>query len=189
VAELAGFVREQVANTLGSLDAPHVVLGHSMGGAVALEYALAAPPGLRALALVSTGARLRVHPSILAAFAPDGDAMWPPAAASADARGFGLPTSVPRATALSDWHAANAFDRMARVHEIGTPTLILVGDADQLTPVKYARFLHERIRGSQLVVLPDAGHGLPSEHADDVAEHVAAFLREVALAEDRRGPC
>ena len=70
VSELAAFVRERVVAQLGSLTAPHVVLGHSMGGAVALEYALDAPAGLRALVLVSTGARLRVHPSILAAFAP-----------------------------------------------------------------------------------------------------------------------
>ena len=69
VAALAEFVRERVEAELGDLAQPHVVLGHSMGGAVAIEYGLGAPAGLRALVLVSTGARLRVHPSILAALA------------------------------------------------------------------------------------------------------------------------
>lgn len=185
VAELAAFLRERVAATLGSLDAPHVVLGHSMGGAVALEYALHAPPGLRALALVSTGARLRVHPSILAALSPGGGTASPAPAEEAFARGIEAAALTSRATALADWQAANAFDRMAEVHRVRTPTIILVGGADLLTPLKYARFLHERITGSQLVVLPTAGHSLPTEHPAQVAEHVTAFLRGVARPEAR----
>src|SRR6266849_150426 len=48
-----------------------VVVGHSMGGAVALTYALGegggSPAQLRALVLVATGARLRMHPTFLEA--------------------------------------------------------------------------------------------------------------------------
>lgn len=185
VAELAAFVRDRVAATLGSLDAPHVVLGHSMGGAVALEYALGAPAGLRALALVSTGARLRVHPSILAALSPGDAGRGAAPAGEAFARSIEAAALTPRATALADWQAADAFDRMAEVHQIRTPTLILVGDADLLTPLKYARFLHDRIGGSELVVLPGAGHSLPTEHTAQVAEHVGAFLRGLAAPEAR----
>lgn len=182
VAELAAFVREQVAQRLGGVDAPHVVLGHSMGGAVALEYALSAPAGLRALALVSTGARLRVHPSILAALSEgDGGSGAPPA--EAFARSIEAAALTPRGTALADWQAADAFDRMAEVHQVRTPSLILVGDADLLTPLKYARFLHERIAGSELVVLPGAGHSLPTEHTAQVAAHVTVFLRRVVPTE------
>ena len=57
--------------------------------------------------------------------------------------------------------------------------------ADVLTPLKYARFLHERIEGSQLVVLPGAGHSLPTEHATLVAGHVAAFLHTLSAPEAR----
>lgn len=177
VSELAAYVRECVVARLGSADAPHAVLGHSMGGAVALEYALAAPRGLRALVLVSTGARLRVHPSILAALSPaEARTARPTPEEEAFARSVEPSPLTPRATALADWRAADAFDCMARVHEVHTPTLILVGEADQLTPLKYARFLHERIGGSQLVVLPGAGHSLPTEQRAQVAEHVSAFL-------------
>lgn len=177
VSDLAAYVREYVLAQLGSLEAPHVVLGHSMGGAVALEYALDAPTGLQALVLVSTGARLRVHPSILAALGPPEEDATPRSPADEDfVRSVEPSPLTPRATALADWRAADAFDRMARVHEIRTPTLILVGDADPLTPLKYARFLHERIAGSSLVVLPGAGHSLPMGESAAVAQHVADFL-------------
>ncbi len=187
VTDVAAYVSECVVARLGSAGAPHVVLGHSMGGAVALEYALTAPAGLRALVLVSTGARLRVHPSILAALRPaEEGASTPTAEEEAFARSVEPSPLTPRATALADWRAADAFDRMAHVHEVHTPTLILVGDADQLTPLKYARFLHERIAGSQLMVVPGAGHSLPTEQRTLVAQHVAAFLSTHVRAEAPR---
>ena len=43
-----------------------VLCGHSMGGAIAQYYGLSYPDELKALVLVGTGARLRVHPQYLA---------------------------------------------------------------------------------------------------------------------------
>ncbi len=42
--------------------------------------------------------------------------------------------------------------------KITVPTLILVGKNDAVTPPEASRKMHERVRGSHLVVLPDAGH-------------------------------
>lgn len=44
---------------------PFVLCGHSMGGAIALDYALRFPESLAGLVLIGTGARLRVHPDYL----------------------------------------------------------------------------------------------------------------------------
>ena len=41
---------------------------------------------------------------------------------------------------------------------IDVPTLVVVGDEDALTPVKEARAMHERIPGSRLEVISQAGH-------------------------------
>jgi len=49
-------------------------------------------------------------------------------------------------------------DSTADLTSIDVPTLIVVGEHDALTPPAVARSLHERISGSQLVVVPDAGH-------------------------------
>ena len=65
---------------------------------------------------------------------------------------------------------------MDRIHELTLPTLIVVGENDILTPLKYARFLHEHIPGAQLETLPGAGHSLPTEHPSRVAELTERFL-------------
>lgn len=48
---------------------------------------------------------------------------------------------------------------------IGVPTLILVGEADAISPVSAAREMAEAIAGSNLVVVPRAGHMAPLENS------------------------
>ena len=80
-----------------------------------------------------------------------------------------------------DFVACDAFDRRADVCRIAIPTLILCGDADRMTPVKYSQFLHEQIAGSQLVVMPAAGHMVMLEQPAAAARSVAAFLSNLDL--------
>ena len=49
-----------------------------------------------------------------------------------------------------------------------------------MTPVKFSQFLHERIAGSQLVVVPGAGHMVMLEQPAAAAEAVAYFLTSLA---------
>jgi 3-oxoadipate enol-lactonase len=49
-------------------------------------------------------------------------------------------------------------DSTALLGSIDVPTLIVVGDEDALTPVKEARAMHERVAGSRLEVIAQAGH-------------------------------
>ena len=59
----------------GRVDGPVVLGGHSMGGAISLETALRRRMDLAGLILVSTGARLRVRPEVLAGIRVDFEAM------------------------------------------------------------------------------------------------------------------
>lgn len=61
---------------------------------------------------------------------------------------------------------------------INVPTLIIVGEGDQITPPDAARELQEGIKGSKLVVVPRAGHLALLEQP----EPVHAALREWAAA-------
>ena len=65
----------------------------------------------------------------------------------------------------------------ARVGAIEAPTLILFGDRDRLINPSAAQTFHERIAGSEVVLLPGIGH-LPMEEAPDAtATAIADFLK------------
>lgn len=174
-AAAASWVRE----LLLALEVPRVVVaGHSVGGAVAIEFALAtargeARPLLEGLALVSSGARLRVLPAVFKAL-EDAVSRGENADLSAWLRPDPARAGTPPAAALEDWRMADAFDRLAGIGAIRARTLVLSGTADPLTPPKYAAFLREAIPGAQLLSLEGAGHDLPLERPADVA---AALVR------------
>jgi pimeloyl-ACP methyl ester carboxylesterase len=61
---------------------------------------------------------------------------------------------------------------------VKVPTLICVGEQDQLTPPAAARSLHERIPGSQFVIVPDAGHLPNLENPETFNRHLISFLKQ-----------
>ncbi len=63
---------------------------------------------------------------------------------------------------------------------IVAPTLILVGEEDQGTPVAAARLIHEAIAGSRLTVIEAASHLLNMERPAVFDAAVAAFLADHA---------
>jgi 3-oxoadipate enol-lactonase len=59
---------------------------------------------------------------------------------------------------------------------VAVPTLILVGEKDVTTPVADSRLMHEKIRGSELHVVPHAAHMSNLENPGFFNEKLAAFL-------------
>jgi pimeloyl-ACP methyl ester carboxylesterase len=161
--------------------------GHSMGGAIALSLALDAPARVAALALVGTGARLRVAPAILQGTAdPEAYARFADAAGGR-AFGSGAGAALRRqhaeglraldpAVTHGDFLACDAFDVLARLPEIRAPTLVVCGTEDQLTPPKYARHLCDHIAGARLEMVPGAGHMVMLEAPGRVAGAIDGFL-------------
>ncbi|MEQ1571901.1 MAG: alpha/beta fold hydrolase, partial [Myxococcota bacterium] len=159
---------------------PVAVVGHSYGGAVALELALRGDR-LSALVLVSSGARLRVHPQLLDAAASGPMSMgfaFGPGSAEAAAAYDAAVAQVPPATAAADWRACDRFDRLDRLGELRVPTWVLAGTEDPLTPIARQRTLAQRIPGARLIEVEGAGHMWPWERPD----RFAAALREVTAA-------
>ena len=165
-----------------------IVAGHSMGGAIAQTLALDYAERVAGLILVGTGARLRVAPQILdgvkADFAGAVDTIiqWsfsPTASEMLTRLAHQRLLEVKPAVLLSDYAACNAFDAMTRVSQIKSPTLVLVGSADKMTPEKYSRYFVEQIAGAQLKVFPGAGHMLPLERGAEMTQAVQAFANSV----------
>jgi 3-oxoadipate enol-lactonase len=67
-------------------------------------------------------------------------------------------------------------DATGELASITVPTLLVVGEDDSLSPPEVAREMHERIPGSELAVLPHAGHLSNLEAPEDFNAAVAAFL-------------
>jgi pimeloyl-ACP methyl ester carboxylesterase len=185
IAESADFV----ARFLDALGLPRVIIGgHSMGGAIAQQFAVTHPGRTIGVILVGTGARLRVLPRLLELLAgdyPEGVRLLVQMALASDAPAD-LRASVHRLTlanhepvVLRDLQACDAFDVMGRIAEIAVPTLAICGEEDQLTPPKYSRFFGEQIRGCRVAVVPGSGHYVQVERPDATTAALRDFLAAV----------
>jgi 3-oxoadipate enol-lactonase len=72
--------------------------------------------------------------------------------------------------------AIATLDLTDRLHAIGVPTLIIVGEDDPATPVAASRTIHERIKGSELVILKPAAHLSNLEQPEAFNRALLAFL-------------
>ncbi len=164
-----------------------VIAGHSMGGAISQTLALDSSGCVVGLVLVATGARLRVAPAILEGIRSDFERSAELVTRFAWSQGTPpMLTELGRQALLEtgsdvllgDFTACDRFDVMRRLKEIEAPTLVIVGSADQLTSVKYTRFLVEHISGARLVIIEGAGHMVMLERPAEVAKAVQQFLNQ-----------
>jgi len=91
-------------------------------------------------------------------------------------------TALPTHAVIHLIRGAMEHDVLEQARNITCPTLLMTGDEDVLTPLSYSRALQERIAGSQVVVLKQAGHCMFLEHVDEFSQVAADFLRQALLA-------
>ena len=171
-----------------------VFAGSSMGGGIAQLLALDYPDRVMGLALIGTSARLRVSPELLGLIGRDF-----PAAVSRIVEwcySANAPDSLTRlarermleikpGVLLADFNACNAFDVRARVSQISSPSLILVGSDDRMTPEKYSRALAEQIAGAQLQIIPGAGHMVMLERPEEVTAAIGTLITQISQKDQR----
>ena len=176
---------------------PHpfaALIGHSMGSLVALEAAAQFSNCVRSLVLIGTAAAMPVHPDLLAAAAANDHA----AIDMVNLWGYGFAATLGGSRAPGVWMvgagerllerampgvlhndlaACDAYrDGPAAAAEVKTPTLLISGERDQMTPLKSARALAARISGAKLLALPGAGHMLMAERPYEIVDALAGHL-------------
>ncbi|MHB8077401.1 alpha/beta fold hydrolase [Desulfosporosinus fructosivorans] len=160
-----------------------VIAGHSMGGAIAMEFALKYPGVLRGMIIVDSGARLRVNPETLKVLIRG---QYPlenikfsyslKASPEILDRAVAEMQTMPTRALLEDFRACDSFNIMERVSMINLPTLILCGQDDQMTPVKYSEYLAKHLVRSLLVLIPDAGHNAMVEQPKLVNMAITEYM-------------
>ena len=193
---------DDVAGLMDGLgvDRAHL-LGVSMGGMIAQEFALRHPKRLDKLVLTGTGAgtgRAKFDPISIWNFVKQHDAGGLTFAAQqflwlfstdfvrnhqAVDETLALLGSNPNPVSPEAYgRQAEAYvqhDALDRVGKIGVPTLVVTGERDRLTPPWIGRELAKAIPGAKfrLVKGPGASHVLPLERPDDFNRIVLSFLR------------
>jgi pimeloyl-ACP methyl ester carboxylesterase len=189
---------EDMAGLLDAIDLSRVhVAGHSMGGQIAQEFALAHPARVRTLTLLASWAKLDERRK--AVIESWGDLPWLVDAATAIR--LSLPwiytshfyaisgaidevvteiLSNPFPPSLSGiYHQSRAitsFDTSDRLGAIECPALVVVGDEDILNGVCFSEQLAQGIRDAKLVVLKKSAHGLLTESPEATAAVMMGFL-------------
>jgi len=75
-------------------------------------------------------------------------------------------------TAIQRWGRSAPAD----LSKVTQPTLIANGDNDRMVPSVLSEDLHRRIRGSELIIYPDSGHGGIFQYHDRFAPVAVEFL-------------
>lgn len=181
------------------VDRVHLV-GHSMGGMVAQEFAAGWPERLRSLTLSGTSAAFgradgawqrafvaeRLAPLDrglrLADLAPE--LLRGLLGADPDPEGvrqaIASMARVPEATYRAAVRCLITFDRRAALGRISVPTLLLAGERDPVAPPATMERMAARVAGARFVVLPGAGHLANLECPAAFNEVLAGFLNDVA---------
>jgi pimeloyl-ACP methyl ester carboxylesterase len=179
---------DQIHDLLARLGLPESVLvGHSLGGAVALTIALKYPRQVAGLGLIATGAYLGVDNGLLQelsnpvtascglrkleelSFSPSSS----PALVNQVMRGL---KDLRPSLLLADWLACSNFDLRELVGQIHAPAWVACGTDDRITPLAYAHFLANSLLAAELQVFPQAGHMLVQEQSRAVADGLRQFL-------------
>jgi pimeloyl-ACP methyl ester carboxylesterase len=160
-----------------------ILVGHSMGGLVALACAAAWPERVAGLVVVGASARMAVAPRVFEVLERDyarapaffARVSWSPSTApELIARWAGLMLTAEQPVTVGDFRAVDGHE--AQPERVRCPTLILGGADDLLVPPASVQALATAIRSARAVVVPQAGHMIMLEQPERYFAELDQFL-------------
>jgi pimeloyl-ACP methyl ester carboxylesterase len=204
-------MQQMASDAAGVLDAAGVesthIIGASMGGMIAQEFALQYPQRVRTLVLACTtpggphspdyermqteAATMldadaidvtpeRMRETLEMLFTPEFIANPGPGFMQFAGSSMQYPASLEGTKA--QMRAILAHDTYDRLPQIAVPTLVVAGDADPLVSPENSRILAERIPGAELRLLPGLRHGFTAEKPEETNAILLEFLAQHAVA-------
>ncbi len=182
---LCGFP-EQVASIIEHLNlTDFILLGHSMGGGVLMSYVLnKAFPQPKAIVLADTSSNLDLRKLIIGLVIETLEDHTPVEDYSQleeELERYILPDYQKIAgsfdrSLLRDLDACDDFNITDRLHEIHIPTLVVVGEDDDIIKPKVAKRLADSITNSTYVIAPGGDHVPMIEVWETFNKHLKSFL-------------
>lgn len=167
-----------------------VLVGHSMGSAIAMKIALEYPDAVSGMILIGAGPRLDVNPRLLEECANQTTflsaiekiVMWSFSQETPQrmVELVGKRMAETRQGVLyGDFVACSAFDETERLAQIKQPVLVITGELDRMVPCRQAQLLADHIENSTFKVIPNAGHMAMLERPEAVAQEMLNFLAKI----------
>jgi len=165
-----------------------VLVGHSLGAAISLTFALRYGEELLAIVPVGGGATMPVNPQILEGIMTDRRTTIVFIAKFSFARENRSKFEEEMTEALmkvdpalvrGDFLACSRLDLTAQLERIAVPALFVCGEEDKMTPPEFSRFMAGRISGAELRLVPGAGHFVMWETAGALNEVLGDFTRRL----------
>jgi len=169
----------------------YVLIGHSFGGRVTLKYCEHTRPGLCGVILTGTPgvtpiAKKKLFLFILLAKAGKFFfSVWPLSLLQekirlwyyylVGAREFYRAEGVMRET----FKLIVQEELLTAMSRVSVPCLLVWGELDQITPTWIGNKMQEKMKDSQLVIIPDRDHGVPFKDPDIFVKRIAPFLRKL----------
>lgn len=169
-----------------------IFIGHSFGGRVSLTYNQLHPKSVRALILSGTPGFTSIPKKKLILFitlAKIGGFLFsiPPLNFFQDAvRRWYYYVVGAREFFRAEGAMRETFKRIVRedlvkaMEAVDIPTLLLWGEYDIIVPVSIAERMHRMITGSELIVIPEADHGVPFKQPEVFASYVKRFIDKLS---------
>lgn len=149
---------EDIDEIIDDLGAPPILVGHSLGGYLALAHAATRPEATSGLIVLNTGPGFRD---------PEKREAWN-ARSRRNAHRFGV---VPQAAELNLQADGIVMERLAEMH---IPTLFLAGSADRPEYAMAGQYLERKMPNCRFAQIDGGGHAMHEEsHAAEIAEIIA----------------
>lgn len=187
ITDFSKIIRQFIATVLPNQNV--IVIGYSMGGAIALDLAVHNDLGLKGFVILDSAAYMPVNEAFLAKLKRGKiDMMF-----MIKNSGTPLNPNVIKffirhkdmakhvKSFYQDFMTTLSFDLRDKLGEIQVPVLAITGEKDLLARMEYVDYLQSHIPNCKEIILPRYGHLLPIAAPQEAADMIRFFITELSV--------
>lgn len=166
-----------------------VIIGHSLGAAISLTFAIKYGEVLSGIVPVGGGVKMPVNKMILDGIRNNTASTLSLVAKFSvikENREKFLSSLIEGISKVSpdviygDFLSCDRLDITDEISHIKVPTLLICGEDDKMTPPSLSRFMSDQIEGAELALIEDAGHFVMWENVETFNRTLKNFIDSLA---------